>query len=721
MAFDAYFKLSSYCLIATGFIALALTGRVDLFSVVLYSGALIWSYASERPRSKLRLPGLITKLAPILYLPIVPLDLYLLSRSPISALIHFTLFMSILKLFQEKQDRDWLWLYVIALFEILLAAGLTLDQSFLASILAFGFFSISTLAAFEIRKARAQVNSIEKTEMLTGGPRSGRRLHSVRYLVGASLALMILITALAMPIFFALPRFGAGWLGQSFANTQVLTGFSDTVKLGDVARIKQDSRVVMRVRVEGAPQGAYLRWRGVTLDYYFNGRWINSHSQPMTEAPRGRSGVFELQTIQSVDDALSAVKQTFYVEPLNRSNIFAAGKVLAIDSKNFDLYRDGAGTLISSTTSRKSYIAYSDISTPSERELASELSNSYPADISRTYLQLPTLDPRIGELARQITAAARGPYEKARAIERYLKTKYDYTLELNRTDSGDPVADFLFNTRAGHCEYFASSMALMLRSIGIPSRIVNGYQMGEYNMVGDLYTVRQKDAHSWVEAYFSRSDAWIEFDPTPAAGINSYSDSYWSRLGKLAEAFEFFWLEYVVSFDAQEQISLMRDIQIRAFNLREALVEIYQGLAVTLLGLVNRGWGRDGLLWRAVTGSAILALMLAASLFLLWWRKQLILTGYGGLWSWVVSLLRQRAPQQSAIIFYNQMLLMLLRRGIERRADQTPQEFAAQVGLPEVKEVTEIYNRTRFGQASLSALDLKRVQWLLREIKRKLK
>ena len=95
-----------------------------------------------------------------------------------------------------------------------------------------------------------------------------------------------------------------------------------------------------------------------------------------------------------------------------------------------------------------------------------------------------------------------------------MRSAYGYTLDLRRVEDGDPVADFLFNMREGHCEYFASAMVLMLRSRRVPARLVNGFQMGEYNEAADVYTVRQSDAHSWVEAYFPRqghSGVWRPF------------------------------------------------------------------------------------------------------------------------------------------------------------------------------------------------------------------
>jgi len=142
----------------------------------------------------------------------------------------------------------------------------------------------------------------------------------------------------------------------------------------------------------------------------------------------------------------------------------------------------------------------------------------YSESIQRLYLQLPeNLDPRIPQLARKITATADNSYDKSIVLESYLRRNFGYTLNLSGKPGADPLAQFLFVTKAGHCEYFASAMAVMLRTLGIPSREVNGFLPGQFNDLAGDYIVRGSDAHSWVEAYFPGS-GWITFDPTPPAG-----------------------------------------------------------------------------------------------------------------------------------------------------------------------------------------------------------
>src|SRR5690606_28415666 len=133
------------------------------------------------------------------------------------------------------------------------------------------------------------------------------------------------------------------------------------------------------------------------------------------------------------------------------------------------------------------------------------------------YLQLPEIDPRIAELTEQVIGDSTNRYDSARRVEQYLQTQFGYTLEM-KAGGEEPLADFLFNVREGHCEYFATAMAIMLRTQGIATRVVNGFSRGEYNEMADVWVVRQRNAHSWVEVYFPGENAWVQFDPTPVAG-----------------------------------------------------------------------------------------------------------------------------------------------------------------------------------------------------------
>src|SRR4030095_3682152 len=159
---ETYFRTTSYALVTTAFLAIALTGSLDGVSIVLYSIAVIICYYRDtRGTQRLRLREWMWRALSIGYVPFIFVDGALISNR-VLALVHMTLFVSAAKLFQTKRDRDWVFLYLIAFFQMLLAAGLTFNAIFVASLAAFLFFFISTLAAFEIRRARRQVSHIEE-------------------------------------------------------------------------------------------------------------------------------------------------------------------------------------------------------------------------------------------------------------------------------------------------------------------------------------------------------------------------------------------------------------------------------------------------------------------------------------------------------------------------------------------------------------------------------
>ena len=168
-------------------------------------------------------------------------------------------------------------------------------------------------------------------------------------------------------------------------------------------------------------------------------------------------------------------------------------------------------------------------------------------------LSLPHIDPRIPQLARTMTAGATTEAEEARAIESHLRHDYGYTLQLLSKPVPDPLAYFLFERKKGHCEYFASAMAVMLRTVGIPSRVVTGFQSGTYNSMTGWQVVRASDAHSWVEAWLD-GRGWTTFDPTPADPSASLPGL--SSLAMLSDAADQFWQDWVVSYDVDRQMAL---------------------------------------------------------------------------------------------------------------------------------------------------------------------
>src|SRR5262245_5039963 len=749
---ESYFRTTSYALVTTAFLAMALTGTLDAVSIILYSIAVVVCfYRDTRGTQRLRLREWMWRTLSIAYVPFIFIDAALISNR-VLALVHMTLFVSAAKLFQNKRDRDWVFLYLIAFFQMLLAAGLTFNATFVASLGAFLFFFISTLAAFEIRRAGREVahlddeivSPLEQPTPLKyrakSEPASAPKNNRVRYLLGASFAQIVMVASLTLPFFFLIPRFGGGGVAGAFNGTDAITGFSESVELGQVAKIKKSPRIVMRILLDRKPPRA-LRWRGVALNAYDGRKWSISNrdpkpgmSQGMSSGDPERDAKFERRYTfedRSQNPGAVIIEQKIILEPIGNDTLFATRRPFKIRGAIPQVFRDSEDALTSvGTKGRISYSVVSDINVPTEQELRMDAPATADKSIRQRYitLQPAKLDPNISKLAHDVTRNAPTPYDKARAIENYLKTSFRYTLDL-KTTGPDPLAEFLFQTREGHCEYFATAMVIMLRTLEIPARIVNGFQMGEYNELNDMYSVRESDAHSWVEAYFPRTDSWVEFDPTPAAGINDYSQGgLIARIRKYADALEVFWLDYIVTLDRDEQASMMVELQQRLLGVKDRLMLYYVSArtwARTMFnGIINRAWS-TGELIAIISSVSLLAVMMVSLYIVLAFRKRRRLpdTGYGPWWHrlFILPLWRRRLAKrdyrQSAVLFYEQMLAIARRAGLVKQPDQTPIEFALASGLTPIREITTLYNRVRFGGAELDENETRRVSELLGKLK----
>ena len=704
MDFDRLFRILSYATVFCGFFALWIAGAFTSFGAGLFVIAMMGSWFLEGSKFQIseRLGTAMIVLAVPLY--------YFLGRSGFftfassesmlpSILARLILTLTAIKLLQRKSDRDWIFLYIMAFFQVLLAAGLSISAMYLASFVAFSFFMVSTIILFEMRKTERSV--VEKATVARDpGSRPSHKLPGSSRVPATSFVLIVFIIAIATPLFFLIPRVGGAGIGADPGGVSTRSGFSDRIQLGGIGQIQQSDEVVMRVRLEGSDATGNLKWRGIALDTFDGKAW--SKSKPNTREPRARTD----KDIIQVDYATgkeSLLLQTIYLEPLDTPVLFAAPRAVGVQGSFQILMRDAYGAIyFQRPGERLSYRVLSDTSIPPVPTLRADR-NAYPVQFAN-YLQLPAgLDERIPELAESVTANVRNRYDAAAMIENYLQTQFGYTLE-QKAGGSDPVSDFLFNVREGHCEYFATSMALMLRSQGIAARVVTGFQQGEYNETAEVFVVRQRHAHAWVEVYFPGEEAWVSFDPTPAAGqgIGTGSGGITDRLTKYLEALEMFWIQYFVAFDNQEQRSMFTNLR-RGFQDYQSSTSTY---LETLQILVAEWWkdvkGENG----ALTRLSAIAYAVAAAGFVigliigLWWLvKRIRKAGlFARLYRWL------RPDGKGAVIdFYERMVRILETHGYVRSPFQTPLEFAVGTQFPEAVSITEEYNRVRFGGADIQS------------------
>ncbi len=713
---------------------LAATGRMGALIILPFAGVLAAGWLIDSGKLHWSLSSRIANWLLIGYLPLAFLGLQILRLSPVSLIVYSLIFLTSLKLLRIKTNRDWLWLYIASFCQVIITAGMMIGTTFLLLLIFYLFAAISTFVSNEIYRsqqsfaanfsARNVISQPPSIEYYQEDENTRRQLAMPRWrsLTYFSAGVLVLILFLAVPIFLLMPRLTRGFSRNSLLVAEKLTGFSDTVRLGDVAQIKLNSQVVMRVRVKFARDVGkpILRWRGVTLDHYDGETW--------SESGMGPEPLKKFAESFRVDEKLSPygfTYQHFFVEPLDINTIFVAPRPIYVTGLR-NLARDSGDGLWSQAHAfhKIDYHVASDTKVPSDTELSADNTRVYPLETKRRYLQLPiNHDRRIDDLAAEVTRGAITQLEIARRIEEHLRTSYNYTLDLQRVEDGDPVADFLFNVRAGHCEYFASAMVLMLRSRRVPARIVNGFQMGEYNNSADVYTVRQSDAHSWVEVFFPKQ-GWIAFDPTPPSGLSVYDDGLTAWLRHYGEAIEMFWLEHIVGFDTGKQLSMaltvqrwlwsyQRNASSRWFDWASDLAQKVDAWRMSWRGVDERiieGGRSSNSLGRMVIHPISLMLLGLTVLLVtaLIWRKHNL--------SWRRNIGRDASI--SAIAFYQEMLRSLESAGYKREPYQTPSEFAAQLTRPDVSEITHLYQRTRFGNEKLNDQEVARIDILLRELKK---
>src|SRR6185436_4096068 len=306
-----------------------------------------------------------------------------------------------------------------------------------------------------------------------------RRYLETRRLPLVSLGLLMLIMVLALPFFLIAPRTASSALRRGGKGVTGLIGFSDNVVLGQIGELKASDEIFMHVRVDslGSGRSSDLRWRGVALDEFTGTTWKRSTTAGRAQRRDSESGFFKLGT---TDNRLTA--QTFIIEPVDTPVVFAAPRVVALQAELRTINVDSEGAVQAGfhTDKRLVYRAFSDMAPPNVSALRADRMQ-YPAESAR-HLELPAkLDSRIGTLTRDVIqkSGAKTWYDAAQAVEAHLRDNYVYTLEM-KAGGADPLADFLFNVKQGHCEYFATAMAVMLRTQGVATRVVNGFLPGEY-------------------------------------------------------------------------------------------------------------------------------------------------------------------------------------------------------------------------------------------------
>jgi transglutaminase-like putative cysteine protease len=713
---ERFFRGSLLFLILSSIATLIATGKLDTPTCVLASAAMLFKgyrWLFHKPTEMTQRAATLLVLA---YLAFFPFDVFFFSRAlaassanpalyaALLGAVHFLLFVMLVRLYSATTDRDAFFLAMLAFAAVLAAAILTIDTSFLILFFVFLLFGVSTFVGMEMR--RGATGTINPKPMQPAEEQKMSRALSL-----AALSVSAGAIVLGGTLFFFFPRFSAGYMGRTNLQPSLMTGFSDDVELGQIGEIKKNATVVMRVKTGKVVGYPLLRWRGIALSTFDGKRWTTPHHHAAVLQPDSSDWIYVADPEQRQDGPAIGLNYEIFLQPIATDTVFAPSNAISVQgnfagenlsagwmSRRSYLSRDSGGSLYNPfrNYSPVRYVGFSRLPAINAGRLRGA-SDQYPERMRAQYLQLPVLDPRIAELAKSLTAKAQTPYDKAVVIENHLRSRYTYTLNLTGKPGDDPLAHFLFETRAGHCEYFASAMTVMMRTLGIPSREVNGFLPGEFNDLGGDYIVRASDAHSWVEVYFP-GEGWVTFDPTPAVAP---STAFFSRLGHYIDWLELSWNEWVINYDFAHQVQMAQILQRNSRSWNDSVRVWFQQKQRG-----SKAWLRS---WLGRRGTVTFALPMALILLL-------VLTRIGVLAAATRRLrlyLHLRAPQatranpQLASRMYAELLRILERRGFTRRTSQTALEFAAAVSEPAlagvVRDFTRIYGDARFGGAPCDA------------------
>jgi transglutaminase-like putative cysteine protease len=661
-------------MVAVGGATLWITGQLEAWAIVGQALAILVSLALRtRPRSWQKSPVALN--VGMLLVVVGTIHVALRGEPSTVSLAHFAALTQGLQLVDARPRRSEFLLVALALFQVVLAANLTDSVFFVPLLAAFIVSTTWTLMVHTLRTEALEAGmSLAVTRAITPGLLRWTLLAS-----GASLLL-------AFVLFLALPRMRSNMVrapgfGPGFASA----GFSDRVELGDIGRIRQNHSVAMRVETlrgqPPAPRESY--WRGLAFDHFDGRSW--SHAQ---ETRRLVPGSPEVGISLTPGEPRANLVQRIVREPVASGVIFTPGRPEKLRSATKRVHRDANDGLYALRTAKERlrYTIESETRSPSEAELARDRT-APPARHGGDNLRLPELDAAVGELARKITEDAQTDAERVRALERHLLANGRYSDRPPRIDPKDPrspVEIFLFGDTRGHCEYFASSMVVLARSIGIPARIVNGFAGGRANSIGGFVEITHSDAHSWVEVHYAGA-GWVRYDPTPpdlrlrAAG----APTWWSRASELGSALELWWFQRVVDFDRSDQFLALRSA--------------WQAWHSVETWTASKEPGQRLVDWRTDRASVVRLALAAAS--------GVVLVALG---------LRARRRQRGATLppqTYQRALRLLARhRGLERAETTTARDFVGRVAERVPAEaagafqaLTEAYLAERFGGHAPSA------------------
>ena len=577
-------------------------------------------------RSKAAIPArVLTLLASVLFL-------YFASGFTMERLIPITadllvVFLGI-RMLGERSGRHCLQVCALSLFCLAASSLFNLSALFVVYLLLLYLLLAVSLVVLTFHAHDAQI-ALQKS--------------ALKKVLGVSCLMPVLSLPILLLLFVLLPR--TPYPLWNFLNRSAprATGFSDRVNPGGSSSVSELKSVVLRVICDRVPEQR-LYWRGIVLNGFTGNAWVR------LPAPQERS----LQVERGV-----GVHQEIYPEPSHAPYLLALNIPRALSGLS---YRASADTVFSAQRPLDKRLKYQAESTLSGAILVQ-------GGIDRSfYLRLPaTVSERVRAKGRELARPGLGVAEKLKLLERFFRGQRLAYATDGLPTGPNPLDDFLFVKKRGNCEFFASSLATLLRLAGVPARLVGGYRGGSYNEMGGYYLVTQDMAHVWVEAYLE-GRGWLSIDPTAWSTGLPRPEGGARQLRMYLDAVGFFWDKAVITYDLEKQLALFRSAGDKARDLH----------------LATGGW------------RALVRLAVAPGLLLLLFPVYL----------------RCSMPKQ-------ERLLRRFLRGVCRRHPQAVVEkrglfeLAAELDDPQIREFVEIYGAALYRDRRLEACELARLKELV--------
>ncbi|MFG0257611.1 MAG: DUF3488 and DUF4129 domain-containing transglutaminase family protein [Phycisphaerales bacterium JB043] len=513
-------------------------------------------------------PGGVVMPRAAIVLAVLGTTAYMLLRimvAPASELVlnisTYLLWLQVIKLYDRTEARDLSQLLVMS-FALVVGACL------LGSSLQFGLFlmlhailglSCAVMLQFHMG---ARVSAVsERFGWLTGMPRRSRRL---------VFGLIVVVLVISSGLFVVLPRGMESEFYERYLEGDTLTvSFDDEVELGASGLLSDSQEVVLDITLKNTDGETIESWqepiylRGAVLDTYDSGRWVSSKPPQGSNIPRLFTKPSRWRLART-DPDLPVYVQQIEIHKKTKNQIFSMSGALELRSFPPGRVAWNGMYQLFSMPDNNGRVEYTVVSQP----LKPMRSAGRAPRLDPIFRDTPVHDEMLQLLDRwnisrdPSTRFGEDDVRIAKFLESHLRNRCTYTTELIAPEPGeDPIEMFLFRTREGHCEYFASSMAAMLRSIGMDARVVTGYIVREARLGGGSHVARQNDAHAWVEVHHT-SGVWTTYDPSPPSDVDALSKTptglskLWSDL---RDSVMGFWARSIIGYDQMRQQSIVGD------------------------------------------------------------------------------------------------------------------------------------------------------------------